>query len=147
MLEEPYKEKLDLVLETMTWSIQLPPRLADFFSVRGDSQIAQYEERKHIRIRARAKGAGFFESSLTNLNRDKAGIPIYTADFSRGGCGFLSAIQIFPTERLRLMLPTFWMQIEAVRCRKLGTKCYEVGGVLLAKNEPNSSAFEFSHVT
>lgn len=142
MLEEPYKEKLDAVLTSMVWSIQLPSRLADFFSVRGDSQSAVYEERKHIRIRARAKCAGFFESTLSSLPRDSIGIPVYTADFSRGGCGFLSAIQIFPTERLRLILPTFWLQIEAVRCRKLGPKCYEVGSVLLAKNQPNPSAFE-----
>lgn len=55
MLDESYKEKLDAILESTTWSIQLPARLADFFSVRGDSQSTEHEERKHLRIRARAK--------------------------------------------------------------------------------------------
>lgn len=142
MLDEPYKEKLDVVLASMNWTIQLPARLADFFSVRGDSQIAEHEERKHIRIRARAKCAGLFVSTLTCLERDSKCIPVYTSDFSRGGCGFLSSIQIYPTERIRLMLPNFWLQLEIVRCRKLGPKCYEVGSVLLAKNQPDPAAFE-----
>jgi hypothetical protein len=142
MLDESYKEKLDTVLESINWTIQLPARLADFFSVRGDTQIAEHEDRKHVRIRARAKCAGFFESALSSLNRDGGYIPVYTADFSRGGCGFVSAIQIFPTERIRLILPTFWIQLEIVRCRKLGSKCYEVGGVLLSKNQPDPAAFE-----
>jgi hypothetical protein len=142
MLEEPYKEKLDSLLATINWSIQLPPRLSDFFSVRGDSQSAVQEERKHIRIRARAKCPGFFESTLPSLHRDSTCIPIYTADFSRGGCGFISAIQIFPTERLRLILPTFWLQLQIVRCRKLGPRCYEIGSILVAKNQPNPVAFD-----
>ena len=141
MLDESYKEKLDAILESTTWSIQLPARLADFFSVRGDSQSTEHEERKHLRIRARAKCIGYFESRLVGLGRDSNGIPIYTADFSRGGCGFISAIQIFPKEKLRLILPTFWLQVEAVRCRKLGPNCYEVGSVLIAKNEPTPSVF------
>ncbi len=142
MLDEPYKEKLDAVLESLNWTIQLPARLTDFFSVRGDSQIAEHEERKHIRIRARAKCVGFFESTLYCMQRDAGYLPLYTADFSRGGCGFLSSIQIFPTERIRLMLPTFWLQLEIVRCRKLGPNCFEVGGVLLSKNQPDLLAFK-----
>ena len=80
--------------------------------------------------------------TLSSMKRDCGYIPVYTADFSRGGCGFISAIQIFPTERIRLILPTFWIQLEIVRCRKLGSKCYEVGGVLLSKNQPDPAAFE-----
>jgi hypothetical protein len=141
MLDESYKEKLDSALASTIWSIQLPARLADFFSVRGDSQSIVHEERKHLRIRARAKCVGYFESTMLSMQRDTVGIPIYTADFSRGGCGFISAIQIFPTERLRLILPTFWLQVEAVRCRKLGPKCYEIGSELIAKHQPDPSVF------
>lgn len=145
MLEEPYQEKLDSILATINWSIELPPRLADFFSVRGDSQTTVQEERKHIRIRARAKCPGFFESTLPSLNRNVTFIPIYTSDFSRGGCGFLSSIQIFPTERLRLILPTFWLQLQIVRCRKLGVNCYEIGSELVSKNQPSPEAFLLPH--
>ncbi len=83
MLTSLIKKKLDAIIESTTWSIQLPARLADFFSVRGDSQSTEHEERKHLRIRARAKCIGYFESRLVGLGRDSNGIPIYTADFSR----------------------------------------------------------------
>lgn len=141
MLDESYKEKFDALLASTDCSIQLPARMADFFSVRGDSHSTAYEERKHLRIRARAKSIGYFESTIPGMKRDALGIPIFTADFSRGGCGFLSAIQIFPSERLRLILPTFWLQIESVRCRKLGPNCYEVGSILISKNQPGPLAF------
>jgi len=141
MLDEPYKEKLEALLASTNWSIALPASLEDFFYVRGDSQSTVHEERQHIRIRARARCVGYFESTLPSLRRSSSGMPIYTADFSRGGCGFLSAIQILPTERIRLILPTFWLQVEAVRCRKLGPNCYEVGSRLIAKNTPSDLAF------
>ncbi|XZE18879.1 PilZ domain-containing protein [Pirellulaceae bacterium SH449] len=141
MLDEAYKEKLDEVLNRVDGTLQLPNRLADFFSVRGDSQSSDHEERKHIRMRARTRCVGYVESSLPAMNRQRGEIPIYTADFSKGGCGFLSSIQLFPTEIIRLVLPTFWLKIKIVRCRKLGENCYESGGEIISKNQPCLEAF------
>jgi hypothetical protein len=141
VLDEAYKKKLDEVLNCLDWTIQLPNRLADFFSVRGDSQSVDHEERKHIRMRARTRCIGYVESSLPSMKRPLDGIPIYTADFSIRGCGFLSSIQLFPTEIVRLVLPTFWLKIKIVRCRKLGGNCYESGGEIISKNQPCLEAF------
>jgi hypothetical protein len=55
-------------------------------------------------------------------------------DLSRRGLSFLHSEQVFPGERVRLALAdTRRMMVEAVRCRKLGPRCYEVGGRFVAE--------------
>jgi hypothetical protein len=65
----------------------------------------------------------------------------YTRDFSRWGCGFLTTEQLFPEERVRIVLPTFWVQLLVVRTRRITSKCYESGGKLIRTYEPDPRAF------
>ncbi len=97
-VDEPYKEKLDTLLSTIDWSIRLPARLADFFAVRGDSQIAEYEERKHIRLRARAKCIGFFESGLTEFPRGLEGFRFIQPIFQEADVDFWPRYRSFHGE-------------------------------------------------
>ena len=66
---------------------------------------------------------------------------IYTRDFSRQGTGFLSPCEIYPEEQVRIVLPTFWVQLRVARARRINGKCYEIGAVLSRQHEPDSDAF------
>ena len=55
---------------------------------------------------------------------------VYTKDASPKGIAFLSPVQIFPAERIRLLLNRYQpIDLELRRCRRLGPKCYECGTV------------------
>ncbi len=144
MLDIDYSEQLERITSSINWSIQLPDRLKDFFAVSGDSGTVYSDDRKQVRIRARTPCIGYFEKSIPAVSRSNKPRPIYTSDFSRGGCGFIAPEQIYPTEHLRLILPKFWIQVEVVRCRKLGPNCFEAGAILLVKNPPDPRAFELA---
>ena len=53
---------------------------------------------------------------------------VYVADFSKTGVQVLHAEQLFPGERLRLLLLTGnLLDLEVVRCRRMGDACFAVG--------------------
>lgn len=99
-------------------------------------------------MKARAYGLLWFEQTLKSVPRDALSLPlgIYTRDFSQRGCGLLSAIQIYPDETLRIVLPTFWMTVKTACCRRVGPHCYEVGARLIRQREPSDDAFELESV-
>jgi hypothetical protein len=54
----------------------------------------------------------------------------------RGGVGFLHSRQLYPSERLQLIFPDLRPRyIEVVRCRKLGSQCFEVGAQFVSSSE------------
>jgi hypothetical protein len=141
MLEEYYPRKLLEVIDSLDWSINLPESMHDFFAISGDTPIVPEDCRTQQRLRARTRGVGYSEYSLPTITRSFKALPIYTKDFSRGGCGLIATEQFFPTERLRLLTPMYWIQIEVVRCRRLNAQCYEIGATLKAKHSPSMHAF------
>ncbi len=116
--------------------------MSDFFDNSGDAPTVPHEERRHLRIRARTQAVGFVEQCLPSLPRGNKAFGVFTSDFSRAGCGFLSSFQLFPGEKIRLLLPQFWLRLQVVRCRKLGHLCYEAGTLLISRNPSSSGAFQ-----
>ena len=89
----------------------------------------------------------FFEQSPPFLNRptldiSDSAVGIYTRDFSCAGIGLVSPIQLFPEERVRLVLPTFWLQMRIIRARRLNPLCYDIGGTLIRRYGATPNAFE-----
>lgn len=142
MLDEDYSKQLDAIKQSIPWSIQLPESMSRFFEYSGECAISHNEERRFMRIRARMHAIGFFDLTISSVDRDRVPFGVYTADFSRTGCSFISHFQLFPTEEVRLILPKFWLQLQVVRCRKLGDNCFENGAVLISRNPASEKAFE-----
>ncbi len=99
------------------------------------------DQRAAKRNKVRTIGVLFIESPLLTIPRERVFHGIYTKDFSRKGCGFLTDFELFPEERVRIVLPTFWIRLQVVRTRKVGPFCYESGGELIANYPPSADAF------
>ena len=148
MLEVDYSQRLNDLFAQVQWDIQLPDELSDYFANNGEASMSfPTDERSNQRISIRTRALLWSEVALPFRPRNSAPHGIYTRDFSRTGSGFLSAIEFFPEEELRVILPTFWVRLRVARVRRLGNCCYEVGTTLLQKYAPSDEAFEPSLTT
>ena len=142
MLGEHYANLLAKLSDRALWSINLPETHRQFFAEAGPSSSLQSDKRSASRIRVRTRGIMLYEKQLPAIRRPRRCIGIYTGDFSHNGIGFLSPHQLFPGEIVRLLLPTFWMQINIARSRRLGHQCFEVGASLIHRHDPVEHAFD-----
>jgi hypothetical protein len=61
---------------------------------------------------------------------------IYTLDLSRGGLRFLHSGQLFPQERVTIVLGNGRQYVvEVRRCRRMHAKCFEIGARFLDVDE------------
>ena len=142
MLEFDYSKRFESLIQSLNWQIQLPPDWSTFFDEVGECLPRPDDDRQNGRMKARTQAAMISERPIPSVPRDESIIGIYSKDFSRRGCSFLSAQQLYPQESVRLILPTFWMQVSVCRARRLGTACYEIGAELIEKHGPSKAAFE-----
>jgi hypothetical protein len=142
VLEIDYSTQLGELIQSVDWDIELPLEWSDYFEQRGE--VASYvdDDRNNQRLKIRTHGLLWFDVSLPFRPRADTPIGIYTRDFSRQGAGFLSPFEIYPEERVRITLPTFWVQLHVVRARRITSKCYEIGALLLQRLDPSPDAFQ-----
>lgn len=119
--------------------VRLPPKLQKDFEKTGMMPALAEDMRSGCRISCRGHGyraALECRQSLLALPREVGWHGVYTTDFSRLGCGFLHSEQLFPGERLRLILLTGVRRtIEVARCRRIDETCFEVGARFLKSND------------
>jgi hypothetical protein len=142
MLELDYSMRLETLIQSLDWQIQLPPIWSNFFDEVGKSSTVPNDERQNVRKRVRTLGVMHFDKQLPSIPRPHTPIGIYSRDFSRRGCGFVSPFQVYPQEIVRLIMPTFWIRLLICRARRIGPCCYEIGGELIEQNLPSPIAFE-----
>ena len=142
MLENDYPTGFSELIQSVSWDIELPIEWAGFFHERGEVPCYTEDERNNQRLKVRTHGLMYFEQSLPFRPRDSGPIGVYTRDFSRQGCGFLSPFELFPGEQIRIALPTFWVQVEVVRARRITSKCYEIGTTLIKRHDPSIEALQ-----
>ncbi len=142
MLGGDYPQLLARLISRTEWAIQLPEDQNRFFEESGPAPAVPADVRRGGRIRVRTRGLAIPDAPLPWLPRPLEGLGIYTSDFSRTGFCFVSDRQFFPTESVRILLPTFWMRVTVVRARRLGPQCYENGTALLQRFDPSLAAFE-----
>jgi len=142
MLELDYSKRLDSLIQSLDWQIQLPPFWSTFFKDVGETSTLQNDERQNRRMKVRTLAVLHYERSLPSMPRPDQPIGVYIKDFTRRSCGFISANQLFPEEIVRIILPTFWIRLHLVRARRVGPSCYEYGGELLEQNQPSDLAFK-----
>ena len=142
MLDFDYSKRLEALIQSLDWQIQLPSTWSNFFDEVGESTTLALDERQNRRMKVRTLGVLHFERQLPAIPRPSSPVGIYSRDFSRRGCGFVSPQQLYPREIVRVILSTFWIQLEICRTRRVGPMCYEIGCELIAQNLPSAKAFD-----
>ncbi len=142
MLDSDYPRLLARLIAKTTWSITLPAGQENFFEETGLATSATIDLRRSGRVRLRTRALAVPDETLACLTRPKEVIGIYTMDFSRHGFGFVSERQFFPNERLRILLPSFWLTVKVVRARYMGPGFFEHGTTLVRRSDPSINAFQ-----
>lgn len=142
MLDVDYSNRLAALSAQVRWGVTLPDHMQRFFEESG-AQLTTVvgDQRRSVRLKIRTKAILYSEGVLPSVPRDVEPIGVYLADISRYGAGFLSDRQFYPLERVRLILPTCWLSVEAVRANRIGRNCYHIGTELVKKHEISEEAF------
>jgi hypothetical protein len=119
---------MQLAWEKVELKANLPEAMEDFYDHHGTVPSRPGCRRAYLRFFLRGKGI---------LQRKDTYLGVLTADASRQGLKFLSPVQLLPKERCRIRLPkTKEFQIEIIRCRRIGEKCYECGAMFVLGTMP-----------
>lgn len=114
---------------------ELPDLQSDFFDLAGPMPL-HYESR-------RAYHRFYFRRQAV-LSYDKNLLGVYTTDVSQLGIGFISPVQLFPLDRVTLLIPgPKKTTLQISRCKRLADACYQCGGTFVdaATGAPASDAF------
>lgn len=131
--DETARRQLTEALSACRCSVRLPAEWADFFEKSGPAPGAFDDRRQFPRLNLRGVAALRYRQTLPSLPRPAGWHRVYTKDICRGGLGFLHGEQLFPRERMTILLPDASSRaIEVVRCRRVGPDCYEIGARFVA---------------
>lgn len=141
MLDIDYPQNFARLMQQTDWAITLPEDWDSFFAESGVVNQPFGEQRHSQRRIVRARGLMTIDEPLPAIARQPEMIGIYTRDFSKDSCGLITPIELYPEEKMRLILPTFWLTVRVVRCRRHNAHCYEVGAELLRRHDADRRAF------
>ena len=147
MLGFDYSARLRQLIGQIEWQIRLPEAWDTFFDERGVAASSQSDRRRHQRMNVRTPGVMWFCETIRQIPRPAEPVGVYTRDLSRRGVGLVAPLQLFPEERLRVALQTFWVELRVVSCRRVTDACYIVGNELVAQHPPGPEAFTLPTVT
>jgi hypothetical protein len=109
---------------------QLPSRVAlpaDFFDRSGAMSTRWEDLRQFPRFYFRSAAALEIEPTLPALERSGPIERVYVKDISRAAIAILHSEQLFPGERLRLVLTDgVRRSVTVARCRRQAANCYEI---------------------
>ncbi len=142
MLEIDYPTRFGELIASRECEIELPSEWTGYFDERGEITAYLSDERSNSRLKIRTEGLMWFEHTLPFRPREALMTRVYTKDFSRCGLGFLTPFELYPEECVRIVLSTFWLDVQVVRARRITSKCYEIGTKLLGRYEPSMDAFD-----
>lgn len=111
----------------------LPDNLKAFFYESGYLPTTAEEARTNARLRVRSIGDILMKHTPSRLRgdlkeRNKRAGKVLIKDLSRTGIGVLYHQQVFPEEQFQIRFQGRLINAVVVRCRRLGEKCYEIGG-------------------
>jgi hypothetical protein len=128
----------------------LPEELQRFYTERGYLATLPQEERTNARLNVRSQGHIRFFPIMPSLNcdiiaSDTGQGTMLVKDISRTGIAILYHRQIFPSERFEIFLHGRVIDATAVRCRRIGPKCYETGAIInsIDREDADESSTEF----
>ncbi len=141
MLDFDYPNHYAGLIRAVDWEIELPAQWSEFFSETGIVSDLTPERRGKQRRIVRMRGLMSIDRPLPAIERRKRFFGVYTKDFSKDACGVVTPFQLYPEELVRLVLPTFWLDLRVVRCHRETKACFDTGFELLHRHDPDRSAF------
>ncbi|GAB5402924.1 MAG: hypothetical protein Aurels2KO_11550 [Aureliella sp.] len=132
------------VMQSQALRVELPEELCEtFFRESGYSPTTADEKRRRARLAVRREAKITF-ANLPNRYQEDPDEELCTLvkDLSRGGIAILYHEQIFPEDVFRVYFQSRAVTALAVRCRKLGPKCYEIGARVLDATRLTDHTFE-----
>ncbi len=131
--DEAARSELIDALGACRCTVRLPKEWFDFFEKSGPVPAEFGDKRRFPRVHLRAHAALHYRQTFPSLPRPDHWYKVYTKDISRCGMAFLHGEQLFPRERMTVLLPDGSSQpLEVVRCRRVGPRCYEIGARFVA---------------
>ena len=135
--DESGRLRLADAITKLPCEIELPESLSNFFEISGLSQSSAGDKRLSARWKNRTVAGLLYRTTFPVLPRSEEWHPIYLKDLSRTGAGFVHSEQLYPLERMRILLiderssrllrNNCLRTVEVVRCRRVQDKCFEVG--------------------
>ena len=108
--------------------LQLPSSWQDEFGQAGQVPSRYHERRRHPRYHFQVCGALEYRQTFPSLDRPSGWHRIFTNGLSRGGLSFLHGEQLFPRERMRILLPGQELKcIEIAWSSRVQERCFRVG--------------------
>lgn len=117
--------------------IKLPEALHDFFKCSGLTQSSIADNRRSARWQNRVVAGLLYRTMFPVLPRSEGWHPIYIKDVSRSGAAFMHSEQLYPLERMRILMiddrssrllrNECLRTIEVIRCRRVESNCFEIG--------------------
>ena len=111
--------------------------MRDFFKTSGLTQSGMSDARQSARWKNRVVGGLLCRTTFPVLPRSEEWHPIYIKDLSRSGAAFIHSEQLYPLERIRILVTDdrssrllrndCLRTMEVVRCRRVEDNCFEVG--------------------
>ncbi len=120
--------------------IELPDHMADFLLEEGYLEAIYGEQRSNARLRVRCRATRVSDFVPVFVKNRTLQASVLMKDMSRSGIGLLSHEQLWPGETCWIELMQRQLHVQVVRCRKLGPKCFEVGGIITSIVSDNQTA-------
>lgn len=127
MLESNYSQRLAALVADTKLEITVPREWQAILPRRGPVQSRPGDNRRFVRFYFPTQAILELNQSLPTIERRHAMHQVLTKDLSRDGICFLHAEQLFPHEQLLLWLPVGKRHFEVARCRRVNSRCYEIG--------------------
>lgn len=104
---------------------------AESNGVKSAARVISFEKdrRRFPRFECQVEAAMQYQGGLPAIPRSKKWVRVPVRNVSRCGIRFLHGEQVFPQEKVLLVLPEGVQRVIEVReCHRIGPKCFDVGG-------------------
>ncbi len=127
-------------IASLPCEVDLPESWRGFFDQAGALPTVPDDRRRFPRFCLRTAAAMRFRENMSTLNRSDQWHKVFAKDVSRAGFSFLHSEQLFPRERLELVVDESHRYVgEVRRCRRVGPRCYVVGAQFCDDAAPDIS--------
>lgn len=127
MLDAARLQKLKKALDALPCQVVLPKEWGDYFQRRGPQTWQGDEIRRYVRSHFPTRALLELKTTLPAIHRCHEKHVVLMKTISRQGSSFLHFSQLFPGERIQLLLSTGRISYTVVRCVRHNDRCYEVG--------------------
>ena len=136
--DDTTRRRLAETVGLLPWNVNLPKwaRCVEEFGQMSASHPTN-EERRHARMHLASLAGLEYRQTSQALPRQPEWHKVYVKDISLSGLAFLHGEQLYPLERMKMILPDERLLkllpnrisciVEVVRCSRLQERCYFVG--------------------